>query len=140
MSALTTWLAQQGFPGPLARHSNGDTPLMRAARQGQDAIVLALLAGGAAACALNDEGNNALWFACLHGSAALIVALIQAGIPIDHTNDAGLTCLMQVASRRRTDLLQLLLDHGACAQLCAPDGRTALDMRPRSGPRRQVPA
>jgi SagB-type dehydrogenase family enzyme len=41
MSALTHWLALQGFPGPLARHSNGDTPRMRAAGQGQDAIVLA---------------------------------------------------------------------------------------------------
>ena len=47
MSALTHWLALQGFPGPQARHSNGDTPLMRAAWQGEDAIVLALLAGGA---------------------------------------------------------------------------------------------
>ncbi len=41
MSALTHWLALQGFPGRQARHSNGDTPLMRAAWQGQDAIVLA---------------------------------------------------------------------------------------------------
>ena len=130
MSALTHWLALQGFPGPQARHSNGDTPLMRAAWQGEDAIVLALLAGGAALFDLNDEGNNALWFACLSGSLALMSLLIRAGLPIDHSNDAGLTCLMQVARSGRQDIFQWLLAHGADIGLRAPDGRSALDMWP----------
>jgi ankyrin repeat protein len=132
MSALTIWLARQGFPGPLARHSNGDTPLMRAARQGEEGIVRALLAGGGALHAVNDDGNTALWFACLSGNADLITLLIESGSAIDHINDAGQTCLMQVCSRGRSATVQLLLAHGASASLYAPDGRNALDMRRRA--------
>ena len=139
MSALTTWLAKQGFPGLHARHSHGDTPLMRAARQGEDAIVLALLACGAAPHAVNDEGNNALWFACLHGNLAVIRRLIEAGTPIDHANDDGLTCLMQAARRSQRETQRLLLDHGATADLYAPDGRSALADARRPQPAAETP-
>ena len=111
-----------------ARNSNGESPLMRAARLGEETIVLALLAHGSSADAVNDDGNNALWFACLHGSPVVIRLLIEVGTPIDHANDDDLTCLMQVAARGRLDLLKILLAHGASAGLCAPDGRNALDM------------
>ena len=140
MSALTHWLALQGFPGPQARHNNGDTPLMRAAWQGEEAIVLALLASGAALFDLNDEGNNALWFACLSGNVALMGLLIRAGLPINHSNDAGLTCLMQAARNGRLDIFQSLLTYGADIKLHAPDGSSALDMWPKAIPGQQASA
>lgn len=126
--ALDAWLAQQDFPGLQARNANGDTPLMRAAWRGEDDMVEALLAHGAAPDAVNDEGNNALWFACLRGGPATILRLIAAGTPIDHANDDDVTCLMQAAASGRLDVLELLLAQGATTQLCAPDGRNALDM------------
>jgi ankyrin repeat protein len=125
---LDAWLARQDFPGLQARDANGDTPLMRASWHGEDAVVEALLAHGAAAGAVNDEGNNALWFACLHGGPATILRLIEAGTPIDHANDDDITCLMQAAASGRAEVARLLLTQGACESLSAPDGRSASDM------------
>ena len=90
---LAAWLSQQDFPGPQARDANGETPLMRAAWQGEDGVVEALLAHGSDPGAVNDDGNNALWFACLHGGPATILRLVGAGTPIDHANDDDVTCL-----------------------------------------------
>ncbi|VVD32921.1 Ankyrin repeat-containing protein [Paraburkholderia dioscoreae] len=127
-AALSTWLVYHGFPDLHSRGVNGETPLMRAAQHGEDAVVEALLAFGARAGALDDDGNHALWFACLHGGPATILRLIEAGSPIDHANDDDITCLMQAAASGRLDILRMLLAHGASAELCAPDGRSALDM------------
>jgi len=128
LATLCAWLARQDFPGVQARGANGDTPLMRAAWLGEDAVVEALLAHGAHAQAVNDEGNNALWFACLHGGPATILRLIDAGTPIDHANDDDVTCLMQAAASGRIEVMQLLLALGATTCVHAPDGRSALDM------------
>ncbi|WP_027802852.1 ankyrin repeat domain-containing protein [Paraburkholderia dilworthii] len=127
-AALSTWLAYHSFPDPHSRCVNGETPLMRAAQHGEDTVVEALLAFGACADALDDNGNHALWFACLHGGPATILRLIDAGAPIDHVNDDDITCLMQAAASARLDVVQMLLANGANAELCAPDGRSALDM------------
>lgn len=127
-AALSSWLAYHGFPALHSRSMNGETPLMRAAQHGEDAVVEALLAFGARADALDDDGNHALWFACLHGGPATILRLLEAGTPIDHANDDDITCLMQAAASGRLEVLRMLLAHGASASLCAPDGRSALDM------------
>lgn len=127
-AALSTWLAYHGFPDLHSRGVNGETPLMRAAQHGEDTMVEALLAFGARADALDDDGNHALWFACLHGGPATILRLIEAGSPIDHANDDDITCLMQAAASGRLDVLRMLLAQGASAELRAPDGRNALDM------------
>lgn len=125
---LAAWMAHQDFPGPAARAENGETPLMRAARRGEDLVVEALLAQGADAAALDDEGNTALWFACLHGAPATMRRLVDAGTPVDHANDHGITCLMQAAASGWVEVMDLLVALGATPQLSAPDGRRALDM------------
>ena len=126
--AFAAWLKLQGFAGIHARDIGGNTPVMRAAAQGEEGIVAALLARGAAADALNDQGNNALWFASLHGSVAIGRRLLAAGVPIDHANDDDITCAMQAAACGHHAMLAMLLDHGADGDRCAPDGRTARDM------------
>ncbi|MDR2129247.1 MAG: ankyrin repeat domain-containing protein [Burkholderiaceae bacterium] len=131
--SLAAWLAQQDFPGPHARGENGDTPLMRAARQGEHAVIEALLACGAAPEAINDDGNNALWFACMYAGPATILRLIQAGAPIDHANDDDITCLMQAAASGRLEIVHLLLAQGAAPGPIAPDGRNAFDMAESRG-------
>jgi len=125
---LGAWLLQHDFPGFAARGVNGDTPLMRAAWHGEDAVVEALLAQGCEPDAVNDEGNNALWFACLHGGPATILRLVDAGVLLDHANEDGITCLMQAAASGRVEVLDLLMALGATPGLSAPDGRSAFDM------------
>ncbi len=127
-AALATWLAWHDFPDPYSRGVDGLTPLMLAALQGEDSVVNALLADGARLDALDDAGNNALWYACAGGAPAPVLRLIGAGIDVDHANDDDITCLMQAAASGRVEVMQLLLAQGACDTLCAPDGRTALDM------------
>jgi hypothetical protein len=127
-AALATWLAWHDFPDPYSRGVDGLTPLMLAALQGEDSVVNALLADGARVDALDDAGNNALWYACVGGAPAPVLRLIGAGIDVDHANDDDITCLMQAAASGRVEVMQLLLAQGACDTLCAPDGRTALDM------------
>ena len=126
--ALEAWLRLQGFTGIHARDTGGDTPVMRAASQGDEGAVAALLACGAAADALNDQGNNALWFASRHGSVAIGRRLLAAGVAVDHANDDDITCAMQAAACGHHAMLAMLLDHGADGDRCAPDGRTARDM------------
>ncbi len=126
--ALAAWLRLQGYTGIHARDAGGNTPLMRAAAQGDEGVVAALLACGVAPDALNDQGNNALWFASLHGSVAIGRRLLAAGLAIDHANDDDITCAMQAAACGQREMLRLLLDHGADGDRCAPDGRTARDM------------
>ncbi len=125
---LTAWLRLQGFTGIHARDAGGNTPVMRAAAQGEECIVNALLARGATVDALNDQGNNALWFASLNGSVGVGRRLLAAGLPIDHANDDDITCAMQAAACGHHAMLAMLLDHGADGDRCAPDGRTARDM------------
>jgi len=131
--ALRVWLARQGFPGLCSRDSGGDTPLMRAAGLGEETMLAMLLAYAAAPEAHNDEGNTALWFACQHGAPGAIARLLHAGCAVDHANDADMTCLMQAAQSGRLDIMQLLLAYGANPRLCAPDGRSALDMLAQQG-------
>jgi len=127
-AVLTAWLINHDFPDLHSRGMNGETPLMRAAWGAEDVVVDALLTYGARSDAVDDNGNNALWFACMHGAPATILRLIEAGTPIDHANDDDITCLMQAAASGRLEVMQMLLGRGASAQLCAPDGRNALDM------------
>lgn len=125
---LAQWLALHDFPGAQARGENGETPLMRAAREGDDAMLTALLDWGVDPNTVDDDGNHALWFACLHGNPACIRRLIEAGAPVDHANDDDVTCLMQAAASGRIDVLGMLLAHGADTDLYAPDGSNALDL------------
>lgn len=126
--ALAAWLAMHDFPAVQSRGEEGMTPLMLAALHGEDGVVAALLAEGAAAHALDDAGNSVLWYACVGGAPATILRLIAAGVDIDHANDDDITCLMQAASSGRVEVMRLLLSCGASEALYAPDGRNALDM------------
>ncbi|PTB17263.1 ankyrin repeat domain-containing protein [Trinickia symbiotica] len=125
---VATWLARNDFPHPLSRSVNGLTPLMLAVRQDDHAVMNALIALGLQIYAVDDAGNNALWYASTGGSPASIVRLVDAGIDIDHANDDGITCLMQAAANGRTEVMRLLIAQGANVTLCAPDGRSAMDI------------
>ena len=128
---LAAFLAEHGFQSNNINAPQADgrfTPLMRAAKLGQLAIVDELLALGVDLNALNADGCNALWLACYNGSHELIERLIAAGINIDQQNGNGASALMYVSSNSKPDLVKLLLEKGANPNLRNFDDSSALDL------------
>ncbi len=127
---LAAFLADWQYPaGELnARGAHGLTPLMRAALQGERALVQELLALGVDLHARNDDGNTALWLACVSRDAGLVQDLIEAGIELDNRNDAGATALMYTASSDRPELLERLLAAGADPQVRNFDDLRAVEL------------
>lgn len=127
-SALSTWLADQGFADAHSPGRHGNTPLMQAAWRGEAGVVDALLALGVDRHACNGDGNTALWLACVADSPALVSRLVQAGLAIDHANATGATSLMYAASSGKPEIVRTLLALGADPGLTTQDDFSALDM------------
>lgn len=125
---LAAWLHEHGYHDLEAVAAHGMTPLMRASKAGDTAIMFELLQAGAALEASNMDGNTALWLACVGESAEAIDLLIRAGSNPDHQNETGATCLMYAASTGKHAVVEQLLSAGADPSLQTLDDFTALDM------------
>ncbi|MGB0681537.1 MAG: ankyrin repeat domain-containing protein [Magnetovibrionaceae bacterium] len=128
---------------------DGFTPLMSAARIGDGSVVSALLGAGADADARSEDGRSALTLATSTGNASLVrllldrevtvlgsdvlaavdsgerealARLLEAGGPVDARDGSGQTALMRAAKIGHTDIIALLLLHGA--EINAGDERT----------------
>jgi len=127
---LAHWLQQHGYPSnnleAVAEH--GMTPLMRASKAGDTAIVLELIQVGASPDTKNADGNHALWLACVGANPDTLDVLIRADSALDHQNDNGATCLMYAASTGKHAVVEKLLAAGANPQLKTLDDFSALDM------------
>ena len=127
---LAHWLLQHGYPcnnlEAVAEH--GMTPLMRASKSGDTAIILELIQAGASPHTQNGDGNHALWLACVGANPDTLDVLIRAGSALDHQNDNGATCLMYAASTGKPAVVEKLLAAGANPQLKTLDDFSALDM------------
>ncbi|GAO35444.1 ankyrin [Sulfuricella sp. T08] len=127
---LRTWLADQGFSSEDIHSTlaGETTPLMRACRLADAAIVAELLVLGAQVDARNSDGNQALWFACFSNSLEIIDLLIATGVDINNQNDNGATCLMYAASSGKDECVAKLLQAGVDTGVKTLDDFTALDM------------
>lgn len=127
---LVSWLSDTGFDRPAldATIDYGLTPLMKAALEGDLAILDALLALGPDVEAQNPDGNTALWLACVGQSLPTIDKLVAAGANLDHQNDNGASCLMYSSSSGRTEVVGKLIELGANIALETLDGFSAMDM------------
>ncbi len=118
----------------------GTTPLMRAARSGDAAVMRALLEKGADPKLTTKEGNTALMFAAgvgyrdkfTRGTEAealesLKVAL-ETGLSLDQVNTRGETALHGAANRGADSIVQFLVDHGAKLDVKTKQGFTPLDV------------
>jgi ankyrin repeat protein len=101
---------------PNLRADDDWTPLIQAMYADAEVAVPlgeALLAGGADASVINDEGNSALTLAAGRGHVALIAPLVAAGAVIDGRDGDGVTALWTAARAGRTDVAEALLKAGA---------------------------
>lgn len=109
------------------RYKNGDTPLIVAAREGNEEIVKALLEAKADVNVLNEDFNGAFWFACRGGFAHIAALLLDAWANIDNQNANGATALILAASVGNEELVKLLLGRGANKNLSTLDGFNAME-------------
>jgi ankyrin repeat protein len=118
----------------------GTTPLMRAARAGDAAVMRLLLAKGADPNLTTKDGNTALQFAAGVGyrdkntkgteSEALeaLKLAVGLGLDINRENDRGETALHGAAYRGADAIVQYLVDQGAGLNAKSKRGFTPLDV------------
>jgi ankyrin repeat protein len=118
----------------------GTTPLIRAARSGDAAVMRLLLEKGADPKLTTRDGNNALMIAAGEGyrdkntrgtEAEALEALkvaMGAGLDLKQTNRQGETALHGAASRGADTIVQYLVDHGADINAQSRQGFTPLDV------------
>ena len=111
-----------------AEDNHAMTLLQVASRHGSLEIVKFLIDNGAAVNAVENDGRSALHFATIRGHLSVVRYLLENKADVNLRKRLGLTPLHIVAQySKQTDLVQVLLDHGADIE--APDDRddTPLD-------------
>jgi ankyrin repeat protein len=131
---------RSGMDGGDTALNAGTTPLMRAARAGDAAVMRLLLDKGADPKLTTKDGNNALMFAAGIGyrdkntrgteSDALeaLKVSLAAGLDIHATNAKGETPLHGAALRGADTIAQYLIDQGADVNATSKQGYTPLDV------------
>lgn len=83
------------------------------ARNGDAAVLAALLKAGQVVDARDAKGNTLLMLASYHGRAEVVKLLLKSGATVDLRNDKGQTPLGGVAFKGYAEIATLLLDAGA---------------------------
>ena len=97
------------------------TPLLAACNEesAQEELVQALIAKGADAKAIDNEGNTALILAARAGAFQMLQPLIDAGLDVNARNKVGLTALKMAKDQARTydaaraEMIKILTRNGA---------------------------
>lgn len=110
------------------------TPLILAAYNGHTSVVEFLLGNGADVNAADKSGQTALIHACKRSFNETAALLLKNGADVNfQTRKAGTTALMIAAVLGNVDLVRLLLEHGADADLADFFGDTAQTLAQKKG-------
>ncbi len=96
------------------------------ARNGDAAVLAALLKAGQVVDARDAKGNTLLMLASYHGRAEVVKLLLKSGATVDLRNEKGQTPLGGVAFKGYVEIATLLLDAGA-DPLADQGGQTPVD-------------
>ena len=121
---VLTAIGQGAEPGAYA--AADDPPLVAAVRVGDGAAVRAMLAGGAAADAVADDGTMALHWAAHLDDVRVAGLLIDAGASVAAANRYGVQPIALAATNGSAAMLEVLLAAGADPNAALPGGETAL--------------
>src|SRR5690606_40231733 len=83
--------------------------------------------------ARQPDGRTPLQWAAFHGDVAEARRLIAAGADIKAENNYGINAMLLAADIASTELIELLLKHGANANTANADGETPLHLVSRAG-------
>ena len=117
-----------------------DTPLHRAALEGNLDAITTLLNAGANPNARNKDGITSLHWAAIGGSPDAITTLLDAGANLKARNEDGLTSLHGAALQGHADAITTLLDAGADPNARAEGDLTPLDLIAEDSPAYQSSA
>jgi ankyrin repeat protein len=115
----------------LAAGASADIPaaLVWAARSGQPrAIDYLVTRGGDANARAGVNGWTVLMHAIHKNQPEAVRALLRDGARVNDTGSGGYTGLMMAAGYGYTQIVRILLEHGADPQLLTPSGENALDL------------
>ncbi|HWK54424.1 MAG TPA: ankyrin repeat domain-containing protein, partial [Hyphomicrobiales bacterium] len=116
-AALVERLIKQGADVS-ARNSYGATPLSQAAISGNAAIITQLLKAGAQADERGADDQTALMIVARTSHLDAAKALIKAGADVNAVEQwRGQTALMWASAQQQPDMVALLLDNGADANV-----------------------
>ncbi|MNL09473.1 Ankyrin repeats (3 copies) [compost metagenome] len=111
------------------KDGESNSPFLVAAATGQIDIVRLALSHGADPRSTDRYDGTALIAASQHGNVEIVKLLLKAGLSVDHVNQLGWTALLEAVvlgdgSARYEEVVQLLLDAGADANLADREGVT----------------
>jgi ankyrin repeat protein len=98
---------------PNAPDREGNTPLMRALRDGRQEEALRLIGQSSDFRTKNKQGNNALMLAAMHGQEEAAQRLLDRGAPLNETNEEKKSALSLAVEGGRAALARRLLEKGA---------------------------
>lgn len=99
------------------------TPLMEAAKSGQEEIARYLLQQGADVNARDILGESALIYAIEAGNVKIVQMLIDKGADVNMRTKLGVTPLVRAATLGRRKIVEILLSHGADIEAKNLDGK-----------------
>ena len=121
-----------------SRDGHASTPLLLASEYGTPSIVRLLLDHNAAMNVCDDDGDTPLHCAALGGQLEIARLLLELNVEVNARNNEGSTPLHMASAgheKGNPDIVQLLLDHGADAQLHNLSGQKAFEVA--RGPEQQ---
>ncbi len=123
-----------------AKDEMQDSPFLYAGAQGRLAILRMTLAAGADLKSTNRYGGTALIPAAHYGHVETVRELLKTRIDIDHVNRLGWTALLEAiilgdGGPAHTEIVRLLVAHGASVQRADAQGVTPLAHAERRGQR-----
>jgi ankyrin repeat protein len=110
-----------------------DTPLIAAAKRGDEAGVRTLLRTRPAVDATGPDGTSALHWAARGDYLSIVRMLLAAGARADAADRYGITALALAAVNGSAPVISALLDAGANAKARVGDGETILMAAARTG-------
>ena len=123
-----------------AKDEMQDSPFLYAGAEGRLEILRLTLGAGADLKSTNRYGGTALIPAAHHGHVETVRELLKTGIDVDHVNRLGWTALLEAiilgdGGAAHTEIVRLLVAHGAKLQLADANGVTPLAHAEQRGQR-----
>jgi ankyrin repeat protein len=123
-----------------AKDDMQDSPFLYAGAQGRLEILRMTLAAGADLKSTNRYGGTALIPAAHHGHVETVRELLKTRMDVDHVNRLGWTALLEAivlgdGGPAHTEIVRLLVAHGARLQLADAQGVTPLAHAEQRGQR-----